>query len=213
MREIPEQDHYELLELSRDATREDVERAYRMARATWAEGALAVYSVASEAQLASLRERVERAYRVLSDVEARGAYDEALGALSPPARAEPDLGFDDEAAMAAPELPAEIEEFEDLSGPEDGRWSGASLRRTRLARGLEIEQITEITKVKPAYLRSIEEERFEALPPAVYVRGFVAAYARCLGLDAGRVANDYLERLAAARPSTPQRRRQRSGRR
>jgi flagellar biosynthesis protein FlhG len=201
VREIPQQDHYELLELPRDATREEVERAYRMASATWAEDGLAAYSVADDAQLASLRERVELAYRVLTDVEARSAYDEALGALCAPKPAPDELGFDEEEEQIPAELPAEIEEFEDLSGPEDGRWNGAALRRTRLARGLELGQITEVTKVNPVYLRCIEEERFEALPAAVYVRGFVTAYARCLGLDASRVASDYLERLQAARPS------------
>ena len=74
---IPDADHYELLELPRDASHEDVERAYRMARATWGEDALAAYSVASEAELGALRERVEQAYRVLSDADARGAYDAA----------------------------------------------------------------------------------------------------------------------------------------
>jgi hypothetical protein len=210
MKEIPEQDHYELLELPRDATREDVERAYRMARSIWAEGALAAYSVADEAELAAVRERVERAYQVLSDVEARSAYDELLDALSPPARKPADELFEDEAEEIPAELPAEIEEFDDLFGPEEGRWSGAALRRTRLARGLEIEQITEVTKVKPVYLRCIEEERFEALPAAVYVRGFVAAYARCLGLDAARVSGDYVERLTAVRPSHTLRRRPRA---
>ena len=82
-----------------------------------------------------------------------------------------------------------------------------ALRRTRLARGLELDQINAITKVNPVHLRSIEEERFEALPASVYVRGFVSAYARCLGLDAGRVASDYLERLKAARPDRTQKRR------
>lgn len=209
MREVPEQDHYELLELPRDATRDEVERAYRMACATWAEDGLAAYSVAGSSQLALLRERVDEAYRVLSDVEARGAYDEALGALAPPKPLDLDLGFDDEEEKIPAELPAEIEAFEDLSGPENGRWSGASLRRTRLARGLELEQITEITKVNPVYLRCIEEERFEALPAAVYVRGFVTAYARCLGLDAARVASDYQERLVAVRPTHTLRRRPR----
>jgi flagellar biosynthesis protein FlhG len=209
MREIPEQDHYELLELPRDATREEVERAYRMASATWAEDGLAAYSVADDAQLASLRERVEQAYRVLADVEARSAYDEVLGALCAPKPPQEEFDFEDEQEEIAAQLPAEIEEFEDLSGPEDGRWSGAALRRTRLARGLELGQITEVTKVNPVYLRCIEEERFEALPAAVYVRGFVTAYARCLGLEASRVAGDYLERLRAARPSPALRRRPR----
>jgi len=203
-------DHYELLELPRDATREAVERAYRLARSTWADDALAAYSVADGAELAALRERVELAYRVLSDAEARGVYDDALGALAAQEPGEPDLGFDDEEVKIPAELPAEIESFDDLDEPEDGHWSGASLRRARLSRGLELEQVTAVTKVNPLYLRCIEEERFEALPTAVYVRGFVTAYARCLGLDAARVSGDYVERLQAARPSHGLRRRPRT---
>jgi flagellar biosynthesis protein FlhG len=205
---IPDQDHYELLELPRDATYEDVQRAYRLARSTWAEGGLAVYSVASESELSAVRERVEAAYRVLSDMDARGAYDVALGQLLPALSEEPYLGLEDDPEQPAHvELPAEIESFEDLSGPENGRWTGAALRRTRLARGLELEQISAITKVKPLYLSCIEAERFDALPAAVYVRGFVSAYARCLGLDAPRVASDYVERLQLGRPDRAPRRR------
>ena len=205
---IPDQDHYELLELPRDATREEVERAYRLAHSTWAEGALAVYSVASESELSVVRERVEAAYRVLSEPDARDAYDTALGRLVPALCEERDLGLDDEPEeLVKGELSAEIESFEDLSGPENGRWTGAALRRTRLARGLELEQISGITKVNPLYLSCIEAERFDALPASVYVRGFVSAYARCLGLDAGRVANDYMERLQQERPDRAQRRR------
>jgi hypothetical protein len=202
------QDHYELLELERDATREEVERAYRMARATWAEDALAAYSVASRSDLAVLRERVEEAYRVLSDADARSAYDAAFPRFRAARAEEPDLGLDDEPASLAPEeLAAEIDSFDDLSGPENGRWTGAALRRTRMARGLALEQISAITKVNPVHLANIEAERFDALPVAVYVRGFVSAYARCLGLDAARVAGDYLEALQLARPERPLRRR------
>jgi hypothetical protein len=39
------------------------------------------------------------------------------------------------------------------------------------------------------------------------VRGFVSAYARCLGLDAPRVASDYVERLQLGRPDRAPRRR------
>lgn len=204
---IPDQDHYELLELAREASREEVERAYRLARATWADDALAAYSVVGSDELSALRERIEEAYRVLTDADARGAYDVALSRLRPPRLVEPDLGLDDEKEEMPPaELPAEIESFEDLSGPEDGGWTGAALRRTRIARGLELDQITAVTKVRLDYLRSIEEERFDALPATVYVRGFVTALARCLGLDAARVASDYLERLQAARPAPVARR-------
>ena len=48
--------------------------------------------------------------------------------------------------------------------------------------------------MNPTYLGFIEEERFDGLPAAVYVRGFVTGYASCLGLDAKRVASSYLQR-------------------
>jgi flagellar biosynthesis protein FlhG len=207
------EDHYALLELPRDATHEEVERAYRMACTTWADGSLAAYSVADDVTLAELRERVEQAYRVLGDVEARSAYDESLDPVEVAENLEPELVFDEEEAVpASAELPAEIDDFEDLSGPDEGRWSGAALRRTRLARGIELGQITEITKVNPLYLRCIEEERFEALPAPVYVRGFVGAYARCLGLDPERVATDFAERIRVARQPSHAERYPRHGR-
>ena len=47
----------------------------------------------------------------------------------------------------------------------------------------------------------LEGEVFGKLPAAVYVRGFLAEYARALGLDAERVKQTYLARFRAARPS------------
>ena len=41
--------------------------------------------------------------------------------------------------------------------------------------------------------------RFPDLPAPVYVRGFVGAYASCLGLDSRRVATSYMRRFDARR--------------
>jgi cytoskeletal protein RodZ len=60
---------------------------------------------------------------------------------------------------------------------------------------MEIEDIAGVTKINPSYLRFIEEERFPDLPDPVYVRGFVAAYASCVGLDSKQVASSYMKRL------------------
>jgi flagellar biosynthesis protein FlhG len=78
---------------------------------------------------------------------------------------------------------------------EGGEWDGARLRRARLRQGIEIDEIAKTTKVNPTYLRFIEEERFDGLPAAVYVRGFVTGIAGCLGLDAKSVASSYVARL------------------
>ena len=48
-------------------------------------------------------------------------------------------------------------------------------------------------------LQNIEEENFEDLPANVYVRGFVMSYARTIGLDADRVAVDYMTRVETSR--------------
>jgi cytoskeletal protein RodZ len=52
-----------------------------------------------------------------------------------------------------------------------------------------------------AYLQALEAELFAKLPAFVYVRGFLAEYARALGLDVERVKQSYLARYKAARPS------------
>ena len=83
----------------------------------------------------------------------------------------------------------------------EGEWTGARLRRARLRQGIELDEISKITKVNPTYLAFIEEERFDGLPASVYVRGFVAGYAGCLGLDAKQVAASYLQRCDERRGS------------
>ena len=62
---------------------------------------------------------------------------------------------------------------------------------------MELEDISSTTKISPSYLRFIEEDRFEELPAPVYVRGFVRAYADCVGLDAARVAASYMKKFEA----------------
>ena len=49
-------------------------------------------------------------------------------------------------------------------------------------------------------LRFIEEERFADLPARVYVRGFVGAYASCVGLDPRRVVESYMPRFDRESP-------------
>lgn len=100
-------------------------------------------------------------------------------------------------------LPPDLEAFEEGGEDEGAEWTGPRLRRARLLRGLEIDDVAGATKVNPTYLRFLEEERFDDLPAIVYVRGFVAAYARLLGLDPTRVAPAYVARCEEHRRAKP----------
>jgi len=104
---------------------------------------------------------------------------------------------------AAPRLPRELRPFEEEDAGADEAWCGARLRRSRLLRGLEIEDVAAATKINPTYLRFLEEERFDDLPAVVYVRGFVAAYARHLGLAAAQVSRSYVGRCEQHRSARP----------
>ena len=194
MKPLSEQNHYEILEIPRGAPQREIARAYQLAQATYAEDSLAGYSVFAEGDAEAMRERVETAYRVLSDEESRRAYDSQLAASVAPAEPESSWLAEPEApaAGAEPLSPLEaFEEFEDGSGAYDG----ARLRRSRLRRGMEIEDVARVTKVNPTYVRFIEEERFADLPARVYARGFVSAYASCVGLDPRKVADSYMQRF------------------
>ena len=194
MKPLSEQDHYETLEIGREAGLEEIERAYRLARATYADDSLAGYSVFGQGDAAAIRERIETAFRVLSDPEARHAYDDFLAGVSLPAEAAP---FEEVEATREVQIP--LDAFEDLED-DSVEFDGARLRRARLRRGVELDEVSRITKIGSVYLSFLEEGRFEELPARVYVRGFVAAYASCIGLDPIRVAASYMKSYEAARP-------------
>ncbi len=213
MKSLHDQNHYEVLDVARQASAEEIERAYRLANATYTERSLACYSIYDEREVDALRDRIETAFKVLGDAEARAAYDRAIGGASeaaPVDREASPIEVDPNGWREVPlattgaeaELPGASEAFRELESDvedESGEFDGATLRRARLRRGIELEQISEVTKVSLKNLRLIEDETFEDLPATVYVRGFLKAYASTIGLDPQRVASSYIERFEQAR--------------
>ena len=209
MKPLSETTHYELLEVEPEADLAEIERAYRLARATYGSDGIATYSLLDPEDAAALLERIETAWRVLSDPERRRAYDAELrGADADAAFAEPPpelLALEPEPERRRPEVAPSIPAFDRLEDDQEGSWDGPRLRRARLERGIDIEQISKVTKIGAAYLRFLEEEQFADLPAAVYVRGFATAYARCVGLDPERVVPDLMERYAGRQTPAPRR--------
>jgi cytoskeletal protein RodZ len=76
-------------------------------------------------------------------------------------------------------------------------FSGSMLRQIREARGVELREMADKTKIAMAHLRAIEEEDFQNTLAPVYLRGFVKAVAQCLKLDPDRVAQSYMKRYPA----------------
>jgi cytoskeletal protein RodZ len=68
---------------------------------------------------------------------------------------------------------------------------GRYLRSIRTERGVSLERLAEETKIGPGVLEAIEEEDFQRLPPPVFARGFLRAYARVVEADGDEVIRRY----------------------
>ena len=61
---------------------------------------------------------------------------------------------------------------------------GTVLASARKAAGLSIADVAQQMRLSPRQVEALEADRYEALPGAVFVRGFIRNYARVLKLDA-----------------------------
>jgi cytoskeletal protein RodZ len=69
---------------------------------------------------------------------------------------------------------------------------GAQLKLEREKQGVTLEEISLSTKIGTRMLRALEEEHFDQLPGGIFNKGFIRAYARCIGLDEDQAVADYL---------------------
>jgi cytoskeleton protein RodZ len=77
---------------------------------------------------------------------------------------------------------------------------GEKLKLEREKRKITLEQISSSTKIGTRMLQALEEDKFNQLPGGIFNKGFVRAYARCLGLDEDQTVADYLEASGDAPP-------------
>ncbi|HSI79555.1 MAG TPA: helix-turn-helix transcriptional regulator [Solirubrobacterales bacterium] len=60
---------------------------------------------------------------------------------------------------------------------------GDTLRQARESRGIDLDEVARVTKIRPRFLAALEAEQWDALPGRAYVLGFLRTYAEYLGLD------------------------------
>jgi len=69
---------------------------------------------------------------------------------------------------------------------------GRYLRFVRLEKGIDLETVAAATRIGTRVLRSIEDEDLAELPAEVFVKGFLRAYARQIGVDGDDVVARYM---------------------
>lgn len=83
---------------------------------------------------------------------------------------------------------------------------GDALRATREFRRISLEHASELLRIEPQFLIALEEERFAAIGPPVFVKGYLKHYCELLGLDPRPLLDELRERLDRDEPALQARR-------
>jgi flagellar biosynthesis protein FlhG len=193
------QTYFDILEVDPGASDEEIRRAHRRAREVYAHDSMVVRGLFGREDLDALARRMEEAYDTLIAPDRRRRYELELFPEGHPTRKAPTpaVGLPPPPLSEPPPPTPLPHDPEPEVGP-DTVFSGDLLRRLREARHIELADISQKTKIGVPHLRNLEDESFRALPALVYVRGFLAEYARYLKLDPKAVVTSYLQRMNEA---------------
>ncbi len=210
MKKIKDLNYYELLEVAYEASAFEVHQAYKEMIQLYHDDSLASYSFFSREEREEILRRLEEAYSTLMDEKRRSQYDQLLleqGILqkaTPSQRDRTKLSLLSDAKRLATNEALRIRDrFKPIASSNpviqeilaNDVLSGKDLKRIRDELGISLEEISEMVKVRMVYLHAIENDQFEKTPSRIFLKGFLRAYAQCMGLDADVVASRYLKRI------------------
>jgi flagellar biosynthesis protein FlhG len=195
---------YEVLEIDPGASDEDIRRSFKRMREMYAAESMVVCGLYTPERLDVVHARIDMAYDTLLDPDKRKLYDVKLFPEGIPTRPTPTVGVAAVEAASAPKAdstPMKVQVPEPIIDA-NTEITGELLKKLREARGIDIADIAQRSKVSVHHLRSIEEETWSAMPAPVYLRGFLVEMARFLRLDVQHVTRSYLARYTKGKLAT-----------
>jgi curved DNA-binding protein CbpA len=214
MRKFEDLNHYELFEIPINASNFEIRQGYRNALAIYGDGSTIADSFFTKEERAEILRRIEDAFSTLINDNTRERYDKALVArkiIDPTSLAKkrpkvPTPLFSSKSPggdAVSNKIQRAIKErnlekiVDDILSVDTV--SGKDLKKLRDAVGIKIEDLFEVTRISVPILEAIENDRVEALPPTVYLRNFLKAYAELFEADPQRVILGYMKNLERLR--------------
>jgi DnaJ-class molecular chaperone len=210
MKRLEDLNLYELLEVAYDASAFEVHQAYKEMIQLYHDDSLASYSFFSKEERQEILTRLDDAYSTLMDEKRRSHYDQLLierGILEKDTRYQRDrtkvsLMYNAKRLAANTALRTR-DRLKPIASSNpviqeilaNDALSGKDLKKIRDELGISLEEIADMVKVRIVYLHAIENDQFEKTPSRIFLKGFLRAYAQCMGLDADVVASRYLKRV------------------
>ena len=210
MKRLKDLNFYELLEVAFDASPFEVHQAYKEMVQLYHGDSLASYSFFSKEEREEILAKLDEAYATLMDEKRRSLYDQSLielGILDKATQYQRDrtkLSLMHDVKRPAANTALRIRDrLKPIASSNpviqeilaNDVLSGKDLKKIRDELGVSLEEIAEMVKVRIVYLHAIEDDQFEKTPSRIFLKGFLRAYAQCMGLDADIVASRYLKRI------------------
>jgi DnaJ-class molecular chaperone len=211
MKPLTEQNYYDLLGVSPQASFEEVQSAYDEAVSTYSNDSIPTYSLFTQEEREQILARLVDAYKILTNSQLRKEYNQVLmekGELAPQ-----EIRFSSLEKTAVPkgklkdvsvESLIQEERSENLNQAFDSTLdlfngytsvTGKNIKMVRLAREMTLEEVYRKTNIPKQTLEDIEEEHFEKLPALVYLKGFLKAYADALTVNQAQMVDGYVKRF------------------
>ena len=215
MKKFDRLNYYEILKIPIASSYFEIKRAYKDALSLYNEDSIVTYSLFSKEERDQIIEDIEDAFSTLTDDQKRAAYDQMLVdsgqvdalipskekqyASPPPSSTHTNVNENQLSSMVKEKLL--MEDVKTLSDEILLKecLSGDDLKKLRKAVGVKIQEIQHITKISTSILKAIEENRFEELPPATYLRSFLKSYAKVLQTDPQKIIDGYLKTISLAK--------------
>ncbi len=216
MKRLIEQNYYELLGVSPRASHEEIKDAYEDTMRIYSEESVATYCLVGPEEREELLERLFEAYKTLTNEEARRKYNKSL--IKSGEYSVQDLDFVEEPKTRLREVKTEdlIKKDKEEEGNNERHGSretylfekltyvtGKEIQKVRSEKGIGLEEVYRKTNIPRRILECIEDENFDVLPEIVYLKGFLKAYAKLLGVDQEKMAEGFLKRYEEWKNTSP----------
>ena len=213
MKNLDELTYYEILKIPINSSSFEIKRAYKDALSMYNEDSLVTYSLFSNEERDNILKTVKEAYSTLIDKNKRSAYDAILldsGQIEVSMTSIQNQGkpphthtcnmMDSDNFDERVKKKLRKKEFETLCNEifSNDLISGDDLKKMRKAAGIELSEINAVTKISVSVLKSMEENRFESLPPSLYLKNFLKLYAETLQIDPQKIIDGYLKNISLA---------------
>ena len=205
--------YYEILKIPANSPSFEIKRAYKDVLSMYNEDSLVTYSLFSNEERDKILKTIKEAFLTLIDENKRTAYDTILldsGQIKvsitsienqeKPPRVHTYNVTDNDDSTERVKKKLRKKELETLCNEifSNDLISGDDLKKMRKTAGIELSEINAVTKISVSVLKSMEENRFEGLPPGLYLKNFLRLYAETLQIDPQKIIDGYLKHISSA---------------